>query len=164
MTQILFFADCMLGTLAKQLRLCGYDTIYFSAKGGSIYGGKETKHLNLEKICSQESRILITRNNKYKNSQLVKVCFIKSNYLKEQLKQIFEEFNLNYNNLFSRCLICNVLIKKIEKNKVQSLAPEYVLKIHDKFSYCPECKRIYWRGSHYFRMKEKFFRLMVNGQ
>lgn len=145
-----FFVDCMLGKLAKWLRVCGYDVNYL----------KQTKNLKLEEICQKENRILVTRNSKYRNLQDTKSCFIKSNYLKCQLKQIFQEFNLNYNNLFSRCLICNVCIEKIDKDKIKDIVPQYVLESHNEFSYCPRCHRVYWCGTHYFRMRDKFFRLM----
>ncbi len=79
-----------------------------------------------------------------------KLVLIKSDFLEEQLKQIKEDFNLEFNkeNLFSRCTICNVQIQEIEKEKIKNKVPPFVYATHDEFSLCPSCGRVYWQETH----------------
>jgi uncharacterized protein with PIN domain len=32
--------------------------------------------------------------------------------------------------------------------------PDYIWETHDAFNQCPQCKRIYWSGSHAERSRE----------
>ena len=48
---------------------------------------------------------------------------------------------------------CNALLRATEKESIlHRLLPETV-KYFEEFYACPDCERVYWKGSHYRRMK-----------
>ncbi len=133
-----FAVDSMLGRLAKYLRFLGYDT---------FYSNNLVDDLSLIKICRDEDRILLTRDKelakRYENSY-----YVKSPDYKEQIRDIFNKFSLNFEQVLTMCSVCNVKLQKIDKNYVRDKVPEIVYSSHDEFFICPKCKRIYWEGSH----------------
>ena len=134
----------MLGSMAKWLRILGYDTKYV----------KNMKDEEIAKIAREEERILLTRDkklaSKFKNS-----IYLENNGLKNQLRRIIKELALEIDdkNLLTRCIICNEKIEKIDKEKVKGMVPEHVYESHEEFYICPKCKRIYWIGTHFENMK-----------
>ncbi|RLF34018.1 MAG: hypothetical protein DRM98_01370 [Thermoplasmata archaeon] len=132
-----FLCDQMLGTLAKWLRILGFDTFY----ANSTMDDSE-----ILRITKNEKRILITRDKalsstaKRENLQTIE---IKSTDIDEQLKLVLKNIKLDENNFLSRCLLCNTLVEEIDKNKIKNKVPEKVFKNNEKFWYCPKCKRIY---------------------
>lgn len=135
----------MLGSMAKWLRILGYDTKYV----------KNMKDEEIAKIAREEERILLTRDkklaSKFKNS-----IYLENNGLKNQLRRIIKELALEIDdkNLLTRCIICNEKIEKIDKEKVKGMVPEHVYESHEEFYICPKCKRIYWIGTHFENMKK----------
>ena len=86
----------------------------------------------------------------------IKVLYIQSDNLDKQLKQVLNEFNLELNsNLFSRCPECNFLLKEVEKNQVLDKVPKGVFEQQEIFWVCENCKRYYWQGTHYNKIKTK---------
>jgi len=146
--KIKFLVDCMLGKLAKWLRIFGYDTIHDSVLKNPV----------LIFTARKEGRILLTRNTQLiKKRNLGDFLFIKSNFWDEQLIQIIKELNLIFqldSSLFSRCTICNSKTIKVEKNIVQNHVPPYVFKNNDEFVFCPFCHKYYWKGTHWQRMDQ----------
>ena len=142
----LFAVDRSLGTLAKWLRILGYDTIYEpEVSPGKFYARIE------------DQRILITRSKKIQKTwEYHAHVFISSNLLVEQLKQVVDQIGISPKDirLFSRCIHCNLAIDKINKNEVYGLVPDYIWETHDAFNQCNQCKRIYWSGSHAERSLE----------
>ena len=51
------------------------------------------------------------------------------------------------------CLHCNLALEAIDKRAIAHRVPENVLSVHQTFSYCRGCDRVYWPGSHYERMR-----------
>jgi uncharacterized protein with PIN domain len=135
-----FIVDRSLGTLAKWLRILGFDAIYEpEVAAGEFYARDE------------EPRILITRSREIqKKWGPHDHIFISSNLLVEQLKQVVNQIGLSRNDImpFSRCIHCNLPIDRISKNEVYGLVSDYIWEIHEAFNQCSQCKRIYWSGSH----------------
>ena len=79
----------------------------------------------------------------------------------EQIKEVLERFDLSGNiQPFTRCLKCNILLTAVEKLKISDqLEPRTKNYYHD-FLVCSGCHRIYWRGSHYQKMKAFIRRLI----
>jgi hypothetical protein len=137
-----FICDNMLGKLAKWLRIVGYDTSYYSFI--------EDKEL-IEKAL-KENRIILTRDTQIvKQKKVVKYVFIESDYVIEQLNQIVKELNINIteNKLFSICLICNKKLSKVKKEEVKQKVPTYVYQTKRNFAFCSQCRRVYWKGTHF---------------
>jgi uncharacterized protein with PIN domain len=138
-----FLADSMLGKLAKWLRVMGYDTHYqpFYQKGV------------IDNLI-RNRRILLTRNTSTIGSNLNSFLVLPDN-VREQLNQIRASgyIHINRSQWFSRCLICNVKLKKVPIKESLATIPEYVLYQNNPMvSYCPSCQRNFWPGSHRLRM------------
>ena len=135
-----FIVDRSLGTLAKWLRILGFDTIYEPEVSANEFYAQ-----------TEGPRILLTRSKtiqkKWGSSEHV---FISSNLLIEQLRQVVNQVGLNRDDIrpFSKCIHCNLPIDKIDKNGVYGLVPDYIWETHDAFNQCNQCKRVYWSGSH----------------
>jgi len=144
---IRFIVDEMLGKLSKWLRILGYDTLY--AKG--------MKDSTIVRIAIGEKRILLTRDTSMVRKKGVKqYLLIHSDHVIDQLRQVVRELNLPYpEHSFSRCTICNVPLEPISKDEACRKVPPYVCITQEAFGICPECKRIYWKGTHYERMRER---------
>ena len=77
------------------------------------------------------------------------VLLLKSYDYKEQLKHVITYYKIDCeSHIFSRCLLCNERLDSIEKEKIKDKVPPYVYASHDEFDICPQCRRIYWSGTH----------------
>lgn len=136
-----FVCDFMLGRLAKWLRLLGFDTLYYKSSEGKaiIYYNRK------------ENRTILTRNE-----SLAEKCedaiLIESENLMEQLKQMSSTVEIE--NPFSRCPVCNTEIEEVEKETIKNEVPPYIFEVHDEFKKCPECGRVFWKGTHYGEIKK----------
>ena len=151
-----FILDVHLGKLTKYLRLCGFDSYYSTG-----YNDQEIISLSLA-----ESRIILTRDKGLlKNKKVTRGYWIRSQHPEEQLKEVLIRFDLkNQIRQFSRCMECNAILSDVSKDEIiQRLLPR-TRQFYRKFKRCPGCDRIYWKGSHYQRMrgfvddKIKFFK------
>jgi uncharacterized protein with PIN domain len=147
-----FAAEKTLGRLTKWLRLLGFDTRYEFELSGKKF---------IETL--ENDRILLTRTRRIqKQFASRKLIFVESGHLVQQLKQIFDELDIQaaQTRPFSRCLQCNALIEMVEKAVIWGRVPDYIFETHDRFQKCPECDRIYWPGSHTRRSLEKIRQLL----
>lgn len=142
-----FIADCMLGKLAKWLRILGYDTLYY----------RVIEDRALIQIALRTDRILLTRDEEvFQKFEGGNKLLIQSDFVMDQLKQVIEEKKLEIkNHLFIRCVLCNTELIQIDKGDVQDRVPEFVFKTQQYFSFCNRCKKIYWRGTHRTKMIER---------
>jgi len=136
-----FLVDFMLGRLCKWLRLLGYDVSYFVSD----------KKSDLIYQSLKEARIILTRDHRLSKKKAIKLVIINSDLLEEQLEQVFSELNIKVDpdEIFTRCLVCNEILQKAEKEKVKDKIPTYVFQTQKEFSYCPNCQKVYWKGTHW---------------
>jgi len=148
-----FIADAMLGKLAKWLRMLGYDTLYF----------RETKDDLLVACAVREKRQLLTRKTQLRQRNDIQdyLFFVSDNDPLKQLGEVIAHYQLTIMPPapFTRCLICNQRLKEISPEQIGSLLPDYVRNTQKNFSRCPNCKRIFWRGTHYENMKKVLTRI-----
>jgi uncharacterized protein with PIN domain len=146
-----FVVDHNVGKLARWLRLMGYDARFF--RGGS--------DAELVALALKEGRIIVTRDTLIMQRRLVtkgklKALLIKSDQPERQIRQLIDGLHLDYRfNPFSLCLECNQPLVERKKTEVKELVPPYVYKTQDQFRQCPECQRIYWRGTHWRAMTQR---------
>ncbi|MCK5101281.1 MAG: Mut7-C ubiquitin/RNAse domain-containing protein, partial [Cyclobacteriaceae bacterium] len=141
-----FILDVHLGKLAKYLRLLGFDTLYFN----------NLDDPEIIEIAKAKNRIILTRDlGILKNNKVTHGYWLRSQDSKEQLKEVIQRFDLkNKLNLFSRCTICNGDISKIDKSLIKNQIHIKTFNEFNTFYQCKNCKKIYWKGSHYERMLE----------
>jgi len=136
----------MLGRLARELRLLGIDCTYQN-EPNSEQTLKRAKH---------EGRLLLTRNTKLKDKE--SVVFVESENVGDQVRQILTAFPDLAIKPMTRCLNCNGVLVEREKESIKSAVPFYVYRTQERFYSCPNCGRIYWRGTHYEDMKKRINR------
>jgi uncharacterized protein with PIN domain len=136
-----FLVDFMCGRLARWLRILGYDTEFV----------EDTSRHKIMMKSLAEQRIVLTRDTRLSKKKVYKLILIKSDKIREQVRQVIKELNLKLKKekFFSICSVCNKQVLQVEKEKVKGLVPLYVYQTVNEFYQCPECKRIYWQGSHY---------------
>lgn len=140
-----FIADVHLGKLARLLRLLGFDTLY-----KNDYTSEE-----FLQIGSEEDRIVLSRNSSLARNKQIKCLIIASEDPLLQLKQVVHQFGLtNQIRPFTRCIICNGILNPVTKESVHHLLQKNTAQYFNEFWQCEKCKRIYWKGSHYERMKK----------
>ena len=142
--------DINVGRLAKWLRAMGYDTIF----------PKENGDNELVRIALRENRVLVTRDAGIALRRVVRlgqmsVALIEKDDLRSQLKQLVQDLELDLSGGFSLCVCCNESLHSIDKQDVTDLLPPYVLLTQPKFFECPECRRVYWPGTHWANMKSE---------
>ncbi|OGQ11624.1 MAG: hypothetical protein A2026_11425 [Deltaproteobacteria bacterium RBG_19FT_COMBO_46_12] len=143
-----FLADRMLGKLAKELRMLGYDTLYY--RGENTYP--------LIKLAREEGRVILTRNSKLVHRRPEdRILRIMEDKPALQLRELIQKkvISLNEENLFSRCLLCNMFLDEISREEVEGNVPDFIFYQEKEFSRCPQCLRIYWKGSHQDHMQRK---------
>jgi uncharacterized protein with PIN domain len=142
-----FIADRMLGKLAKELRMLGYDTVY--CQGGDAY--------QLIKSAREEGRVILTRNTKLLPKRPEdRIVQITEDEPSLQVKELIQKgyISLKEEGLFSRCLLCNILLAEIQREEAQGKVPDFILYQQKDFFRCPRCLRIYWAGSHLDHMRK----------
>ena len=146
-----FAVDKSLGSLAKWLRILGFDTVYESDISAADFGHQ-----------IDEGRVLITRTRKMQMTFMgCDPVFIESNKLQEQLTQVVRHLDIKPGDIcpFSRCIHCNCPTENTDKEEVYGLVPDYIWETHDKFNSCRQCNRIYWAGSHTERSLDRIKQL-----
>ncbi|PKV76084.1 Mut7-C RNAse domain-containing protein [Pontibacter ramchanderi] len=140
-----FVLDVHLGTLAHHLRMLGFDTVYQN----------DLHDPALVQIASTEQRILLTRDvDLLKNKAIPAGYWLRSQHTKEQLTEVIRRFRLiDWLRPFTRCMVCNGEIKAVSKEAVQEQLPPKTRLYFEDFYQCRDCKRVYWKGSHYERMQ-----------
>ncbi|MDO6388805.1 Mut7-C RNAse domain-containing protein [Pontibacter sp. BT731] len=146
-----FVLDVHLGSLARFLHLLGFDTVY----------GQHLHDPELVQISSEEKRILLTRDvNLLKHKAILAGYWLRSQQTEEQLKEVISRYRLGDQlQPFTRCMVCNGHIVPVEKQEVLEQLPPNTQLYFDEFYQCRQCKRVYWKGSHYERMQELIRRI-----
>lgn len=140
-----FIVDVHLGKLARFMRMFGFDSSY-----KNMYAEDDIVSLSLN-----EKRTILTKDREIlKRNDVTHGYWLRSESPKEQLKEIISRFDLkNLIKEFSRCLQCNTLLKKIEKEEILDRLQPKVREWQNEFYFCSVCNKIFWKGSHYKRMK-----------
>ncbi|MDE3086817.1 MAG: hypothetical protein KGJ77_08625 [Acidobacteriota bacterium] len=55
---------------------------------------------------------------------------------------------------FGRCLECNGVLEDVAKAEVEGRLPPRTRQDFEEFRRCPGCGRVYWKGSHYDRLRD----------
>ena len=132
----------MLGRLAKRMRLLGIDVLYDGALDDN----------EIIRISLEQDRVILTRDTGLAARPLAgNHLFINSDRVQEQVDQVLSTFPLESLPL-TRCSGCNEPLEPLDKRDARDLVPLYVYETQTEFLRCPDCGRIYWKGSHVRRM------------
>ena len=142
---IRLIADAHLGGLAQLLRLAGFDTLY-----DNHFADDE-----IEALASSENRIVLTRDRELlKRRTITHGCYVRALKPQAQLREVIDRLDLAGSvHAFRLCLSCNAPLRRIDKTQAVGRAPEGVLERHSQFVTCDVCRRVFWEGSHWKRMR-----------
>ncbi len=140
-----FIADAHLGGLAPLLRLAGFDTLY----------DNHYPDADIEALAATQQRIVLTRDRELlKRRAIAHGCYVRTLRPREQLREVFERLDLAGSaQPFRLCLMCNAPLRRIAKDEVGDRAPDGVLERHNQFVTCDVCRRVFWEGTHWQRMR-----------
>lgn len=138
-----FVLDGHLGTLARYLRLLGFDAVW----------RRDPADEDLARQSAEEDRILLTRDRGLlMRAAVVRGRWVRSTDPRAQLAEIAAHYDLaRLAAPFSRCMKCNGLLRGATPEEAAA-APPGIRERQRDFNFCPACRRLYWAGSHYRRM------------
>ena len=146
-----FIVDHNVGKLARWLRLMGYDARFFDGDDDS----------EMVATAEAEGRVILSRDTRIMERRLItggriKAVLIDSDQPERQIRQVVDTLGLDSQfKPFTICLECNHPLVERGKDEVAELVPPYVFKTQNQFMQCPNCRRIYWRGTHWQSMIKK---------
>jgi len=142
-----FVADGHLGSLTRNLRLLGFDVAY----------RQNADDRQLLEAMARENRALLTRDRRLLMHAIVQHGYWpRSQNADEQTVEVIRRFDVSeFIAPFTRCLRCNAMLEAVAKAEIiDKLEP--LTKIHyDQFRRCPDCKQIYWLGSHFPKLQKR---------
>jgi len=142
-----FVSDGHLGRLTRNLRLFGFDVAY----------RQNADDRQLLEVMTRENRALLTRDRRLLMHGIVQHGYCpRSQNADEQTIEVVRRFNLSELIApFTRCLQCNAPLEEATKadviDKLEPLTKIY----YDQFRRCPDCKQIYWSGSHFRKLQKR---------
>lgn len=139
----------MLGSLAKWLRILGFDTLYPDAT---------TTDDAILMCAKKENRLLISRDKELVlrgKKTHIKILYLHTTNLTEQLTQVISLLKIDTTLVLTRCTLCNTLLRPMEKKDIRTSIPPKVFETRNDFWQCPSCDKYYWMGTHYDNMREK---------
>ena len=142
-----FVADGHLGGLTRNLRLLGFD----------VACRQNADDRQLLEVMVRENRALLTRDRRLLMHAIVQHGYWpRSQNADEQTIEVVRRFDLSELIApFTRCLRCNGPLEAAAKadiiGKLEPLTKIY----YDEFRRCPECKQIYWSGSHFPKLQRR---------
>lgn len=152
-----FFADVMLGRLARWLRILGYDTAYERAVSDAV----------LVERALEENRWVLTRDGYLAKRRALRGrhTLVASDRLDDQLRQLRVELHLELTaeaETASRCPECNLVLEELPREEAVRKVPPFVADHHAEFALCAGCGRVYWPGSHWVRLCARLERLKAS--
>jgi len=136
----------MLQRLGRWLRAAGYDTVIATDAEPDYY---------LLRQAIEQDRLLVTRDRELSQHRSARdnVILLDCDSLEECAEELSRQVDIDWHhNPFTRCMVCNTLMSDATPEQLQN-APEDIRASTDAVFYCPECKQVFWDGSHVKRMQ-----------
>lgn len=143
-----FLCDEMLGHLCRYLRAAGYDTLLASN------GARDAELLQL---CRNERRHFLTQDTLVQEHKAARnIALILPHAPLDRLAALVgTHYRLDWTaHAFTRCLLDNTPLIAADA-AATARAPLDARRPHQPLLHCPQCGRVYWRGSHYKRMQAR---------
>ncbi|MEW6566722.1 MAG: Mut7-C RNAse domain-containing protein [Chloroflexota bacterium] len=140
-----FVLDHHLGRLAAYLRLFGFDSLY----------GPDWDDTTLAEISAHQERILLTRDRGLLKRRAVRRGYCpREDHPRRQLVEVMRRFDLlSAAQPLTRCLACNGRLARVSADQVRGAVPPDVIASQSDLARCADCGRVYWRGTHYQRLR-----------
>jgi uncharacterized protein with PIN domain len=135
--------------------MMGYDSVFFHGEDDS----------QMVKQALAQGRNILTRDTgmmrrRAISSGRVRAVLIESEEPERQMQQLMSVIDLKgQSRPFTLCLECNEPLQKRTREEVRGRVPPHVYRTQTQYVECPQCHRIYWRGTHWEAMVRKMDRL-----
>lgn len=141
-----FILDVHLGKCAKYLRLLGFDSLY-----ENTYDDPE-----IVVIAQAQQRAVLTRDvSLLKRKTVSRGYWVRSRTPSEQVTEVIHRFDLHSHiRPFIRCMSCNGIVSMVTKEAVLNVLEPKTIRYYNEFCQCTKCRKVYWKGSHYLKMKK----------
>ena len=142
-----FVVDGNLGGLMRNLRLLGFDVAY----------RQNADDRQLLEVMVRENRALLTRDRRLLMHAIVQHGYWpRSQNADEQTIEVVRRFDLSELIApFTRCLRCNAPLEEAAKADIIDELEPLTKIYYDQFRRCPDCKQIYWSGSHFPKLQKR---------
>jgi uncharacterized protein with PIN domain len=144
-----FAVDAMLGSLSRKLRSFGFDTLYYKEGGDSEMLG----------ICRRQRRILVTADrllSKRAERMGLPVLLVTGRMDGSRISNMIEvarQRSLALRKGEPRCSLCNGKMRLVSAREAEKIVPTAVARRHRSFYRCTACGNVYWRGSHWKKLR-----------
>jgi len=135
-----FILDVHLGTLARYLRLLGFDALWRN----------DYEDIAIIDIAERERRIILTRDRGLlKHGRVTHGYWLRATDPLEQIEEVVRALDLPEQfHAFTRCLECNGPIRSVSREEAAEAVPPRILARQRELARCEKCGRVYWPGSH----------------
>jgi uncharacterized protein len=150
-----FVADAMLGSLARKLRALGFDTSYYKTGGDS----------GLLSVAIKEGRTILTSDRALagratrRGVSVVLLSGTSDGARLSAIARIFREGGLSLERSPPLCSLCGGELEVLQRKEVQGRVPKSVQDRHLLFYRCEACGHVYWKGSHWKKLRSLARRL-----
>ncbi len=148
---IKFVADIMLKKLARWMRILGYDTIYPDF----------IEDERILELAKSKRRILLTQDvglaSRAGKKEVRTLLIPRDVDVESQVAFVLRELKLSVDfPAKTLCPQCNGELEVVGKERVRGNenVPAGVLERNSSFWLCKSCKKVYWEGSHWGRIKK----------
>ncbi|MGM0645089.1 MAG: Mut7-C RNAse domain-containing protein [Thermodesulfobacteriota bacterium] len=139
-----FLVDVNVGKLARMLRMLGFDAADNPVENDADLAARAVAEQRI--VLSKDAGLL-------KRKAVVWARHLRSEDPQAQLREVVWFFGLARQSApFTRCLRCNVALERVDKAAIAHRLLPKTKRYYHEFARCPECDRLYWRGSHYAQM------------
>jgi uncharacterized protein with PIN domain len=151
-----FVLDVHLGTLARYLRLVGFDAAWRNDYDDTA----------IVELAAAESRIILTRDRGIlRQARVTHGYWLRSIQPIVQLEEVVRALDLGRQlRPYTRCLECNGFIEPLARAAAQVLVPPRVFASASTFTRCAACGRVYWAGSHQSKLDAIVARAAASGR
>ncbi len=142
--KLLLEAD--LEKLAKWLRFLGQDV--------KVLPGP----INKKDILNERDRLFITTSRKWEphlKAWGVSYLVIPKDDWQVQLCLIIKHLGIKPALKLNRCVYCNAELKSVNKEEIKDRLEPLVYEFAYDFTICPQCGHIYWKGTHFPKIRSK---------
>ncbi len=144
-----FVVDAMLGSLARKLRIHGFDAEYF----------KRGSDQSMITRARRGGRVILTADRglcELARRRGTSCLLVTGRTDRERIGTLVLEARRASTRLQagdSRCALCNRVLVPVEKEMLVGRVPETILRRHRLFYKCGSCEKAYWRGKHWDRLR-----------
>ena len=152
-----FVLDVHLRKLARRLRLLGFDVDFSPVRDDDA----------LADIAEAEDRILLSRDRQLMmRRKVARGLYVRNTDPEKQVTEVLDRLDLRSKcRPFTRCIECNGLIGALDPDEPGSAeaaatVPPGVRAWCREYYRCPDCGRVYWKGSHYEKLMKRVDRIL----